>query len=253
MYKGKRYRERSVDEIKEDLLMAKDFYGDVKRLFLADGNALAMDTSKLLEIIEFANNLFNLERISMYATPQDLLKKDEEELKMLKDAGLKLLYVGIESGDDEILKEVRKGVNSKQIVEGCRKAIKCGIDLSVTIITGLGGKKKSYDNAKNTAKIINQIEPKYTAALTLMPIPNTVLFKKIEKGEFEPLNPIENLIELKWFVEDVNCETIFRCNHASNYLPLKGNLPHDKNKIIKAIEYTIKNPKVLKPEFLRGL
>ena len=137
--------------------------------------------------------------------------------------------------------------------EGCRKAIKCGIDLSVTIITGLGGKKKSYDNAKNTAKIINQIEPKYTAALTLMPIPNTVLFKKIEKGEFEPLNPIENLIELKWFVEDVNCETIFRCNHASNYLPLKGNLPHDKNKIIKAIEYAIKNPKVLKPEFLRGL
>ena len=253
MYKGKRYRERSVDEIKEDLLMAKDFYGDVKRLFLADGNALAMDTSKLLEIIEFANNLFNLERISMYATPQDLLKKNEEELKMLKDAGLKLLYVGIESGDDEILKEVRKGVTSKQIVEGCRKAIKCGIDLSVTIITGLGGKKKSYDNAKNTAKIINQIEPKYTAALTLMPIPNTVLFKKIEKGEFEPLNPIENLIELKWFVEDVNCETIFRCNHASNYLPLKGNLPHDKNKIIKAIEYAIKNPKVLKPEFLRGL
>ena len=244
MYKGKRYRERSVDEIKEDLLMAKDFYGDVKRLFLADGNALAMDTSKLLEIIEFANNLFNLERISMYATPQDLLKKDEEELKMLKDAGLKLLYVGIESGDDEILKEVRKGVNSKQIVEGCRKAIKCGIDLSVTIITGLGGKKKSYDNAKNTAKIINQIEPKYTAALTLMPIPNTVLFKKIEKGEFEPLNPIENLIELKWFVEDVNCETIFRCNHASNYLPLKGNLPHDKNKIIKAcLLYTSPSPR----------
>ena len=140
MYKGKRYRERSVDEIKEDLLMAKDFYGDVKRLFLADGNALAMDTSKLLEIIEFANNLFNLERISMYATPQDLLKKDEEELKMLKDAGLKLLYVGIESGDDEILKEVRKGVTSKQIVEGCRKAIKCGIEID----TKWGGAKTFF-------------------------------------------------------------------------------------------------------------
>lgn len=121
MYKGKKYRERNIDEIKEDLLVAKEFYGNVKRLFLADGNALAMDTSKLLEIMEFANNLFNLERISAYATPIDLLEKSEEELIRLRDAGLKLLYVGIESGDDKILKEVRKGVDSKQIVEGLQK------------------------------------------------------------------------------------------------------------------------------------
>lgn len=136
---------------------------------------------------------------------------------------------------------------------GCRKAIRCGIDLSVTIITGLGGKKKSYDNAKNTARIINQIEPKYTAVLTLIPVPGTVLYKKIERGEFELLNPVENLIELRWFVEDIECKTIFRCNHASNYLPIGGTLPYDKEKIVEAINYAIKNPRVLKPEFLRGL
>ncbi|RLI80272.1 radical SAM protein [Archaeoglobales archaeon] len=253
MYKGKKYRERDVGEVKEDLLMAREFYGDVKRLFLADGNALAMDTAKLLEIMDFANDLFNLERISAYATPIDLLEKSEEELTILRNAGLKLLYVGIESGDDEILKEIRKGVTSKQIVEGCKKAIRCGIDLSVTVITGLGGKKRMYENAKNTAKIINQIEPKYTAALTLIPVPGTTLYKKIEKGEFKLLNPVENLVELKWFVEGVECETIFRCNHASNYLPIGGNLPDEKESIIKAIEYAIKNPRILKPEFLRGL
>ncbi|RLI75438.1 radical SAM protein [Archaeoglobales archaeon] len=253
MYKGKSYRERDVDEIKEDIIKAKEYYGDVKRLFLADGNALAMETSKFLEIMEFANNIFNLDRISAYATPIDLLEKSEEELIRLRNAGLELLYVGIESGDDEILKEVRKGVNSAQIVEGCKKAIKCGIDLSVTVITGLGGKKKSYNNAKNTAKVINQIKPRYTAALTLIPIPNTALYKKIEKREFELLNPTENLTELKWFVEDVECKTIFRCNHASNYFPIGGTLPYDKDKIIKAINYAINNPKVLKPEFLRGL
>ena len=253
MYKGKVYRERDVEEIKEDLIMAKEFYGDVRRLFLADGNALAMDTSKLLEIIKFANTLFNLERVSAYATPQDLLKKSRDELKKLRDAGLKLLYVGIESGDDEILKSVRKGVNSEQIVEGCKKAIECGIDLSVTVITGLGGKERSYENAKNTARVINKIEPKFTAALTLIPVPNTALYKKIEKNEFELLSPIENLIELKWFVEDIKCKTIFRCNHASNYLPIGGNLPEDKDKILRAIDYAIKNPRILKPEFMRGL
>ncbi len=253
MYKMKKFRVRDLDEVKEDLRMAKDVYGNVRRLFLADGNALAADTDFLLEVAGFANSLFDLERISCYATPQDLLEKSRSELKALRKAGIKLLYVGIESGDDIILENIRKGVTSEETREACLKAHECGFDLSVTVLTGIGGKERSYENARNTARLLNSINPKYTGVLTYMPVPNTPLYHKIKRGEFLLPNAIENLLELRWMVERLEARTIFRCNHASNYLPLKGTLPDDRDKLLKAIDYAIAHPEVLKPEWLRGL
>ncbi len=253
MYKMKKFRVRDLDEVKEDLKMAKDVYGNVRRLFLADGNALAADTDFLLEVAGFANSLFDLERISCYATPQDMLEKSRSELKALRKAGIKLLYVGIESGDDVILENIRKGVTSEEIRDACLKAHECGFDLSVTVLTGIGGKERSYENARNTARLLNGISPKYTGVLTYMPVPNTPLYHKIKRGEFLLPNAIENLLELRWMVERLEASTIFRCNHASNYLPLKGTLPDDKDKLLKAIDYAITHPEVLKPEWLRGL
>ncbi len=249
----KKFRVRELEEVKEDFRIAKKFYGNVERVFLADGNALTADTDYLLEIANYANRLFRLERISCYANPMDLLEKSKEELIRLREAGIKLLYVGIESGDDEILAKIRKGANSEEIYEACKKAHECGFDLSVTVLTGIGGRSKMKDNALNTAKLLNRIQPKYTGVLTYMPVPNTVLYVKIKRGEFELPNAIENLQELRMLVENLEAKTIFRCNHASNYLPIKGTLPEDKLRILKTIDYAIAHPQILKPEWLRGL
>lgn len=253
MYKMKKFRVREIDEIKEDFRIAKDFYGNCERIFLADGNALTMETDLLLEIANYANSLFRLERISCYANPMDILEKSKNELIEIRKSGIKLLYVGIESGDDEILNRIRKGASSEEIYSACQKAHECGFDLSVTVLTGIGGRERMKENAVNTARLLNRIQPKYTGVLTYIPVPNTPLYFKIKRGEFDLPNAIENLLELRMLVENLEARTIFRCNHASNYLPIGGNLPDDKLKILKTIDYALKNPRILKPEWLRGL
>jgi radical SAM superfamily enzyme YgiQ (UPF0313 family) len=254
MYRGKKFRIRDLDEIKEDILLSKEYYGEVRRIFLADGNAFAMPTDQLLEILDFAYAIYpKLERVSAYAGPLDLLEKDDNEIMELKKRGLKLLYLGVETGDDELLKKIRKGATAEETVEAGRKAIRNEMTLSITVLIGLGGKQGSFRHAKETAKVINQIEPHYTAALTLILIPDTPLHRMYERGLFQPLDKMETLQELRWMIEDINCRTIFRSNHASNYLPIKGNLPDDKEEILRMIDYSMKNPRVLRQEFLRGL
>jgi len=253
-YRRKRFRIRDLDEIKEDILLSKEYYGEVRRIFLADGNALVMPTDRLLEILDFAHAIYpGLERVSAYAGPLDLLEKSEDELKELRRRGLKLLYLGVETGDDELLKKIRKGVSAEEMLRAGRKAIECGITLSVTVLIGLGGKEWSFRHAKETARIINEIKPHYTAALTLILVPGTPLHREYEKGDFKPLDKIETLQELRWMIEDVECKTVFRSNHASNYLPIKGDLPDDREEILRRIDYAMRNPDLLRPEFLRGL
>jgi radical SAM superfamily enzyme YgiQ (UPF0313 family) len=253
-YRGKKFRIRDVEEIKEDLLISKNYYLGVKRIFLADGNAFVIPTDQLLEILDFAYTIYpELERVSAYASPTDLLEKDDEEIGELRRRGLKLLYLGIETGDNELLKKIRKDVTVAEITEAGRRAVRNGMMLSVTVIVGLGGKDNSFRHAKETAKVINKIEPHYTAALTLILVPGTPLQRDYERGLFKPLDRIETLRELRWLIEDLNCKTIFRSNHASNYLPIGGNLPDDKLEILRIIDYSMKNPGMLRPEFLRGL
>ena len=253
MYKMKRFRVRSLKDIGNDLKILRNFHSS-RKLFIADGNALCIETERLIEIIRTARSIFpEIERVSIYATPMDILEKSTDELESLREEGLELIYTGLESGDDEILQQTKKGCSSREMIEACKKATDTGIDLSITAITGLGGKEKSHQHAKNTARVLNKIKPKYTAFLSLIPVEGTPLYYRIKKGLFTPLSQTDHLKELRLTVEDLNFKTIFRANHASNYLPLRGDLPDDREEILKLIDYAISHPEVLKPDYLRAL
>ncbi|MCL6478348.1 MAG: B12-binding domain-containing radical SAM protein [Peptococcaceae bacterium] len=257
-YKMKRFRVKEWADIESDIREASDYARGADRIFLADGNALAMETGLMIRLLEKLHSVFpGLKRVSAYAAPGDLLGKSPAELKAVRDGGLNMLYLGVESGSDAILKEVNKGVTAAEMVEAGRKAIEAGFELSVTVLTGLGGKEKSRENAVETAAILNKIQPDYIGALTLIPVPNTVLYNKVKKGEFELLSPLENIRELYWLVSGLSLEKrcLFRCNHASNYLPLKGTLPEDRDRLAALLEDVVGNPHKykLKPENMRGL
>ena len=253
-YKMKRFREKSIEEIRKDLRILREFYPDATRMFLADGNAFCISTEKLLKILKMAKEIFpKLERISIYASPTDVLEKSDEEIRTLAENGLKLVYLGVESGDDVVLREVKKGATSEEILKAGRKLIENGIKLSVTAILGLGGKRRSEKHAIKTAKLLNRMKPHYTALLTLIVVEGTPLHKKVLNGEFELLSKEELLLELRRIVELLNYETVFRANHASNYLPLKAKLPEEKEELLRTIDYALKHPEILKPDHLRAL
>ncbi len=263
-YRDRKFRIKSLEEIIRSIKLAKTLYGNsVRRVFLADGNALVMPTDKLLEILKILKKEFpNIERVSCYGGPRDALQKTHSELQELYENGLKLVYLGVESGDDEVLRRVNKGVNSIEMIEACRKIIDSGMKLSITVILGLAGKEGSYRHAVKTADVLNKIDPHYLAPLTLMIVPGTPLHRDYERGLFKPLTPLETLIELKTMIENLelsNC--IFRCNHASNYFPIGGTLPDDKEAMLDLLSEVIKkvksNPslekRLLRPEYLRAL
>ncbi|MFZ5644258.1 MAG: radical SAM protein [Bacillota bacterium] len=258
MYKMKKFRMREWEEIEYDIREASAFAEGVERVFLADGNALAMETDRMITLLKTLYRTFpGLKRVSSYAGPKDLLRKPMEELKSIRNSGLNLLYLGVESGSDSILKEVNKGVNSDEMAQAGLRAKEAGFELSVTVLTGLGGKAKTRENAVETASLLNRMQPDYVGALTLTPTPNTLLYKKMKAGEFQLLGPLENLQELKWLVDDLEMKKscVFRCNHASNYLPLKGTLPNDKESLASLLGDVVANPHRyrLKPESMRGL
>jgi radical SAM superfamily enzyme YgiQ (UPF0313 family) len=254
MYKMKKFTVRSVADVKRDMDEARLSYGNTRRLFLADGNALCIETEKLLDILNYAFKTFpSLERVTAYAAPQDVLGKSDKELQKIANFGLTMIYLGLESGDDEILKDVDKGATGNEMAESGKKARENGLVVSVTALLGLGGREKSYQHAKNTAKILNEMQPQYTAFLTLMLVPDTVLYKKAERGDFAELTPQEFLQELRWTVEDLDYKTVFRANHASNYLPLRATLPEEKGALLATIDRGMNSPSLLRPEYLRGL
>lgn len=256
-YLFKKFRVRSFDDIRKDILIAKECGYRSRRVFLADGDALAMPYPDLLNVLKEINNIFPyIERVSLYASPQNLLEKSTEELIELRKNKLQMIYLGVETGMEELLKETRKGVTREEMIIAGRKAIEAGIKLSVTIILGLAGKRRSFEHARETASILNEIQPDYVGALTLMLVPGTSLWRKKQRGEFEELDTFEYLEELGVLVSGLNLNNcIFRSNHASNYLPTGGHLPYDKEKILKVIRDVLskKDKSCLRPEFLRGL
>lgn len=228
-----------------------------RKLFLQDGDALVYPYPKLIEALQYLNSKFPyLQRIASYATPQDILRRSVGELKALRDQKLGILYMGVESGDDEVLKHIQKGADHDQMVEAARKVKESGILLSVTVILGLGGVKGSEKHALETARILTEMDPDYAGALTLTLIPGTQLHNEMEKGSFEMITPFQSLQELRTIVEKSSfTDCFFSSMHASNYFAIRGNMPEDKDKMLKQLDTIIDrgDPALLRPEFMRGL
>lgn len=255
MYKDKKFRVRDLEEVIEDLEEAAKLYGDrVRRVFLADGDALIVKTEDLLFIFDKIKNLFpNLERITMYGAPKDVLGKSDDELKTLHDAGLAMVYIGAESGDEQVLIDVKKGATAEEIKEAGLKLKKAGIKISMTLISGLGGKDRLYEHAYNSAKVISAIKPEFVGFLTLMVEEGTKMYDLVHSGKFRLLSPSDVVEEMKIFISNVDSEgTVFRANHASNYISLAGNLNEDKQMLLNQIENVAKR-NAFKPESYRGL
>ncbi len=258
MYKDKKYRERSLKEIMEDIAMAKDSYGDLEKVFLCDGDAIALETDMLLAILKKLHETFpSLRHVGSYVGPQSTLSKSVDELKALQAAGLTKAYIGVETGDDELLKKVKKGVGYDQMLKAGQNLIEAGINLSAMVLLGLAGKgEASKRHALATAKICDEMKPQYLAALTVTPVPGTVLYQQVQRGDFELLDPFETLEEMKLIFENIMADNMkFVGTHASNYLPVTGTLQKDKEKMIKMVDAVLKNKdeRMLRPDYMRGL
>ena len=256
MYRSKEYSERSWEEVKGEIdLMAKTM-PDTTRIFLADGDALNLSTDYMIQIVEYIYQKFpNLERVSCYAMPMNLLKKTPEELNMMNKAGLDRLYLGIETGNDIILKKVTKGATQKTMIKACNKAKDAGYSLSCMVILGLGGSKYTKENAVDTAKVINAVQPDYVGALTLY-LENGIKNEFLTKfeGEFERLTDSQAIDELEQLISeiDVSDEIVFRANHGSNAYNVGGTFPQDKQEMLEKITWMKKHPEVVRPQGLRG-
>jgi radical SAM superfamily enzyme YgiQ (UPF0313 family) len=256
MYKMKQFRARPVADVEAEFREIARVRPQTSQVFLADGDALVLKTSRLLSYLGLLYQLFpKLKRVSSYASPKNLLAKSVEELTSLKEAGLDILYYGVESGDAELLEKVHKGVTPDQMAEGTQKALKAGLRLSTTVLLGLGGKKYTEQHALGTAKLLNRINPDFIGALTLMLGPLEQVYSDITfDGDYQPLDKLETLVEMRLIVDNLDVRPcVFRANHASNYLPMKGFLPRDKKAILNLIDKALKDPGLLRPEWSRGL
>jgi radical SAM superfamily enzyme YgiQ (UPF0313 family) len=258
MYKDKKYRVRPLKEIKQDIAMARDYYGNVEKVFLCDGDAIAVDTTMLLEILEELYRAFPaLRHVGSYVGPVSTLKKSPSELSALRAAGLRKAYLGVESGHDQLLQEVNKGAGYEEMLAAGTKLIQAGMNLSAMVLLGLAGRgPRSREHALATAHICNEMKPHYLAALTVTPVPGTVLFRQVRQGEFTLLDPFETLEEMRWLLAELEVEGLkFVGAHASNYLPINGTLPQDREKMLATIDQALesRDPRHLRSENLRGL
>lgn len=255
MYDDKHFSMRPMPEIREDFELARRVYKRVERVFLADGDALMRKTADLVEILGLIYGLFpECERVSCYASPASLQVKSEDELRLLRARGLQMVYMGLESGCDAVLTRMQKGHDAAAIVAAGQKARRCGFALSVTAISGLGSVALWRQHAADTAKAVSAIKPEYLGLLTLMVEHGTPLESWVKNGEFTLLSPLEVLKETELFLQQVDSEgTVFRANHASNYLTLKGTLNGDREALLRQIGAALAGRRDLKPEFLRAL
>jgi len=255
MYKEKQFRLRPMEEILEDFRMARQAYSRVGRIFLADGDALIRPAADLERILEYIAELFpECERVTCYASPSSIHKRTPEELKRLRERNLTMVYMGLESGCDAVLKRMRKGHTAADIVAAGQKINAAGIDLSVTAISGLGGVELWREHAMDTAEALSAMKPAYIGLLTLMVEPGTPLYDWVQKGEFTLLDSHQVLEETALLVAQLDCEgAVFRMNHASNYLTLKGTLNEDKQALLKRIHSAMSGRTDLRPEYFRAL
>lgn len=256
MYRDKQFRVRPLAETLEDIATAGRSFGEqVRKVFVMDGDALAMDVDMWEPILETLRATFpKLRRVSCYATALNLLAKSQQELDRLRDLGLKLLYIGPESGDDVTLKRIAKGADSAAHVEAAAKAREAGLKQSLIFLLGAGGAERSVEHATASARLVTAMDPEFVSALTLMLIPATPIYKLSESERFQ-LPSAEHLLgELRIIVAEANPSyAIFRCNHASNYLPLGGRLPRDRDAILQTIDAALAGEVPCRIEWSRGL
>jgi radical SAM superfamily enzyme YgiQ (UPF0313 family) len=254
-YKKKKFRIKSYDEILEDILEASR-WRTAEKVFLCDGDALIIPQERLGQILHsIRNHVKGVKRVGTYANAKSILRKTIDELVELRELGLGIVYLGIETGNDELLRKIRKGVTAAQMIEAGRRIKEAGIGLSVTVILGLGGSEKNTEHATDTAGILTDIDPEYASALTLMIMPGTPLYSEYESGNFTLPDNFDLLRELASIIEKSDFSgCYFTSNHASNYLPIKARLPSEKEKTVTTIYNTIKknDVKSLRPEYMRG-
>ncbi len=255
MYKGKKFRIRSMDDIIGDIREAAAFYNQYEKVFLCDGDAIVMKTEDLLEIIgEIKKDFPHCRLISTYAGPRSTLSKTPEELKILHEAGLGRAYLGIETGMESLLQSTNKGVTRAEMLEAGLRLRNAGIDLWGIILIGLGGKPLSMENARETAKIINEMQPNHLSAMNYTPVEGTKLGNQALRGEFQVLSAKESLMETAELIRNLEVSGMhFTSDHASNYLPLKGTLNEDRDKLLRLIDGAIGGKVAVRSEASRGL
>lgn len=257
-YLGKPFRVRPYEEVVADIESLPAWYKkECRRVFLADGDALVLPQRRLLELLSFLfAQLPSLERVTSYANAQNLLKKSVEQLRELREAGLAMIYLGLESGDDQTLAEIHKGVTVAQQIEACRKAKQAGIQLSITCILGIAGVERSLIHGRATGEALSAIDPEYIGVLSLIIQEGTPIAARIRRGELVLPDPIGMLRELREMIAATDVtNALFRSNHASNYLPVGGRLPQDKARMLAALDAVLEHPERarLRPESWRAL
>ena len=256
MFKDKKFRVRPIEEVFEDLEMARRAYPVVEKIFLCDGDALCISNEKLMRILTRIAELFpECKRVSVYGTARDINRKSDEELKELLDAGMEMIYMGAESGSQAVLDKIHKDVTVREQIDAVKKAERVGIKMSVTFISGLAGLEGWEDHAIATGKMITEMNASYASLLTLMLNPAAPIMKDIESGEMTLLTPEQVVGETYLLLENAmpKKSCVFRSNHASNYISLRGNLPEDRQRMLAQLKVAMENTGLLKDERFRML
>ncbi len=256
-YRDKPFRARPLEAVLEDVALAGARLPNTRRVFLADGNALVLSTPKLVAVLDALDAAFPpLQRVGIYANARDLLQKSDADLAALCAKKLAIVYLGLESGSDEVLHRVRKGATAAEMVEAVQKAKRAGMRASVIALLGIGGPELSAKHAEETGRVVSAMDPQYLSMLTLMLVPGTELHREWESGRFRMMEPEQLLAELRDVIAHTDglSRCIFRTNHASNYLPLAGTLSRDKPRLLGTLDEALAaGPSVLRPENWRAL
>ncbi|MHA1539410.1 MAG: radical SAM protein [Alphaproteobacteria bacterium] len=254
-YLDKPFKIKDEQEILGDIEEGAHYYPETNRVFLMDGDALILRNKKLLPILKKLDDAFpNLARISSYANGYNIAKRTDDELQELYDHKLRMIYVGLESGSQEILGVCKKKATVNEMVSAVQRVAKVGIKSSVMVLLGLGGKERTKQHISETIKALNEMQPLYLSFLAVVVTEGTGLYDQKKAGTFQTLTDREILFEMRGIIEGLNLKkTIFRSNHASNYLPLAGRFPNDKNRLLDEIDAALKGKRGLKPEWLRAL